>query len=68
MHRRHPPDCFTRTQESADDVDGEDARQPLGSHRVDSHLRLEDARVVDERRQRSELSIRFGEQPLDVGL
>ena len=41
---------------------------PRGVHRVDAHLRLEDAGVVDERRQRAELARRGLEQPHDVGL
>ena len=41
---------------------------PRGVHRLDAHLRLEDAGVVDQRRHRAERPVAGLEQPDDVGL
>ena len=48
MRRRQPPDRFTRAEEGADDVRRKDPLEPRRVHRLDAHLRLEDAGIVHE--------------------
>ena len=66
--RRHAAHRFARAEERSDDVGGEDPHDTRRIHRLDAHLRLEDAGIVDQRRHRAECPVAGLEQPDDVGL
>ena len=66
--RRHPPHGLARTEKRTDRVDAEDALEAFGGHRLEPHLTLEDAGVVDERVRPPEPSVDLREQTLDVAL
>ena len=55
--RGHAPHRFARAQEGAGDVGGEHALEARGVHLVQAHLVLEDAGVVDQRRDRAQLRV-----------
>ena len=65
---RHPLHGFARANERAGHVSREDSRQACRVDLLDACLGLEDAGVVDERAQRTEVAIDGGEQALDVPL
>ena len=58
----HAPNRFARARERADHVRGKDPYDSLGAHGFELHLRFENARVVDQRRQWTELAIDALEQ------
>ena len=53
--RRHPLHRLARAEDAAGDVDRHHALDALGGHLVDPRRRPDDAGIVDERAQRSEL-------------
>src|SRR4029453_654010 len=66
--RRHAAHRFAGADERADDVGRKDSLDALRVHRFHSHLRLDDADIVHQRRQRSELAVARLEQPQHIGL
>ena len=67
MFHRHAPHGLARAQKRADGVDAEHTIEPLGGHVCETHLRFEDASVVDEGVNVSEPIVHLGEQPDHVG-
>src|SRR5690606_8501653 len=63
----HAPDGFAGAKEAADHIGRQDAAQPPGVHVLDAHLPLEDAGVVDQRRDRPQLAIDLGKEARDIG-
>ena len=59
---------FARAEKCADDIRGKHALQPRRVHRLDAHLRFEDAGVVDEPGERPHLAIDRVEEPQHVAL
>ena len=65
--RGHAAHGLARAQERAHHVGREHPADARGVHLLHAHLRLENARVVDERRNGTELAIAGRKQFHDVG-
>ena len=67
MPGRHPPHRLACAEKAADDVGGEHTLPAARRHVFHAHLGLEDAGVVDQRRDPTERSVEVLEKPNHIG-